>query len=232
MPGAAGFYKLLTPVPQQIADVHRQFAEVRTLLQRLPPPTGPLLADRVENAYLRFTAELDQLAVTTARRAEEALLRRYDSTRVRPDTGQQPHLRDLLSAIPVKATLATGTVGIGDVAELDRVPYWKAQEFGLSAGFVGRTLAGYFYEAGGGRGVAPDPGQFRQHPLFRPASIGSAPVMTITNPIRGGHFLEETAAEVTAAWLSDYGRIEDRALTAIAQVAAMVEAEISAARIV
>lgn len=234
MAGAAGFFHLLAPIPEQIAQVHSQFADVRLMIARLGtggPGTafGARLAPRVEAAYREFVSSLTVLAAQVARSAEEATRTKYDASRVRPDTGQSPHLRDLLHALPVKTTLATGAVGIGDVEELDKAPYWKAQEFGLDSGFVGRTLTGYFFGAGGsGPGYAPDPAMSRQHPIFRPVPVGLAPHMTISNPIVAGHFLTDASEEATAEWLNQYNRIEARAITQLKQVGAVIQAEIDA----
>lgn len=225
-----GFYAALLPVPTQIADVHARFGRLYTQLRSVRSPVATRAAAVVERAYAEFIAALDELAAEMAKVAEKEMVAAFDKTRTRPDSGVGPHLRDNLKAAPVRTSLATGAIGIGDLGKLNPFPYWKAQEFGLSEGFVGRTLTGYFYSPGYAAAFAPSPEMSREHPLFRPSSPGTAPHMTIRNPIQPGRFLESATVKARALWNRRYQQIENRAIRQLERVAAMlgVGAEITA----
>lgn len=196
-------------------------------------------------SYRKFNRDLDELARVTSVQAVGAMQQRLDRTERRRSTGIDPHLRDHLEARPLDAGVApfaTGAVGIGDEAVLDKLvdplypadgPYWRTQEFGTRA-HIGRRIRGYFFDPGGKNPTAPARGytgnkQIAQ-PLFVPGrpigAVGGIPggigprggrggKGTIRQPIRARHFIRDGSKDAEGKWRAGLQRIERESLVAI-----------------
>lgn len=204
------YFQRILPNLGQVARVYEGFIEVEreleTVARTSPDALVRSMASRqaylVRRAYQRFQEDMIALAERCAETANQEVITLYQKSRTpRGDTGNPPHLSEALptsEAIPTP--LPAGAVGITRLDELDKFDYWKAQEFGLSTGFVGREVKGWFFGSGfSGSPVAPDPAQSQNHPLFRPSGTGRT--MHIENPIEPGHFLTDTVDVVYALWL-------------------------------
>lgn len=177
----------------------------------------------VSSIGVELQRELDAVSIETARRADEAIIRKLQSTRRRPRTDRSRHLEDSIVSSPWQFPGAPSTLGgvkIALVDELDKAvnpsgygPYWSALEFGsVEVGNVmtGRTLYGTF--SGGGS----DPERPRR--AYRRDLLGDAIAPhaqfewggedqgkgVIHNEIEGRHFLRDGTEE---AWRYYAGRI-------------------------
>jgi len=191
----------------------------------------------LQRAYADFNADLDRVAKETAANARKAIRHQIAATRVRPDTGNGPHLRDVIRARPIHrfGIIATGEVGVADVDVLDALvnpntpqygPYWRSQEYGYQ--FRGKQLTGViggFYGPGFGSGpfradsrYAGRPGP---HPLFLPgavaggiaASVGhSAPkgggLVVFSTPLKRRGFIAKGADAAEVVWRAQLARVE------------------------
>jgi hypothetical protein len=190
-------------VVADIADVHRAFDRDMRLAERIIqvekaarlPPTAAATLLLLERAYVDFNRRLNELARTTAGQATASIKQRIQATRAlnRGDTGRGTHLRNAVRSRPLRPAgrLATGAVGVGDLAVLDALvnpvggygPYWRAQEYGTGTAEVpaqkGRVIRGYFFGRGFGGTPERPQQQFRglgvgPHPIFVSASAGAA----------------------------------------------------------
>lgn len=188
------------------------------LVATLEADGTPAQAQVVRAAYVRLLDELKTIARTTAAEAQKFIVEEEVKSRVRPDTGGDggPRMEDFLGVSqPLDAV--EGSVGINDESVLNAdVPWWWTNEEGYS-GHVGRVVHGFFYEQGFTGRAHPDPGQSREHPLFRaegPQSgrrqggklspvkqpKGTRPGMLIQNPIPERRFVRRGAGRAEAAW--------------------------------
>ncbi|MDQ1584485.1 MAG: hypothetical protein QOF36_2539 [Microbacteriaceae bacterium] len=206
----ADYFQRILPDLAQVERVYKLFVEVEaelvTAVRVSPDPavrrTAQNQARLVRRAYQQFQEDLIALAQRCAEVANEEVMRLYQDARTpRGDTGNPPHLSEALpTSEAVPTPVPAGVVGITRLDALEKFEYWKAQEFGLDEGFVGREVKGWFFGTGfSGPISAPDPGQSQNHPLFRPSSTGRT--MHIQNPIEPGHFLTDTVRTVEALWL-------------------------------
>lgn len=157
---------------------------------RMPKGAGRAQAVAIEVVEREVRTAVTRSGLQTAAFAQQRAQELLDKRIVRPATPSAPHLRDAIVARAVATRIPGGAVGIGDISRLDAHPYWKAQEFG-SQHLVGKTVRGFFFDSGGAR-HAPDPAQFREHPIFKP---GAGPKMVIENPIEGKGFLAEAVLD-------------------------------------
>jgi hypothetical protein len=186
-----------TFVVENVATIHRRYAASFRLVEDLiaaeraagvPPSVSTL--SLLEASYVRFNRDLDALAKRTAITATDNIKQRIRATRAlnRGDTGRGQHLRNAIrsAALPRIGGLATGAVGVADVAILDALrnpigrwgPYWQAQEYGTAAesarGEVpkqkGRVIRGAFF----GRGFSGDPSP--PDPNFQGLRVGPHPI--------------------------------------------------------
>lgn len=191
----------------------------------------------IQRAYADFNADLDRVAKQTAAVARNAIRHEIARTRLRPDTGNGPHLRDQIRVRPIHrfGPLATGEVGVADIEVLDLLvnpmgpqygPYWRSQEYGYK--FRGKQVTGIiggFYGPGFGSGpfradsaYAGRPGP---HPLFLPgnvaagvaASVGfGAPkgggLVKFRTPLKPRLFIQRGAAVAEAQWRAELAAIE------------------------
>lgn len=238
-------------VVRDIARVHLTFDQAIQLAERVERnaallrargrgrggniPRAAAILSEVKQSYAQFNRELNGLAARTAPRATEAARAVFDHTRKRPNTGVTPHLRTLIRSAPLHGilpgNLATGAVGIGNHTYLDKAvdplypgkSYWRAQEYGLDQGFVGRRVRGYFFGAGySGEPSRPGAAPSRTHPLFVPARQqmfnfggrgpgkrgGFGASMLIENPIEPRRFLERGRDHAYTQWLREWAGIQ------------------------
>jgi hypothetical protein len=181
-----------------VAELHRAFDRDFTLAERVIaaerraglPPTAINTLRLLEVAYADMNRGLDALAKRTAVEATAAIKQRIAATRARNrgDTGRGQHLRNAVKsrALPRVAGLATGEVGVADVAVLDALvnpiggygSYWRAQEYGTGVDSpfgpipsqVGRVIRGYFF----GRGFSGTPEPPREQ--YRGLGVGPSPI--------------------------------------------------------
>lgn len=242
-----------------IADVYKALGRevlncerinARFAAERLTPPLEKRRHDLLKLAK-ELRTQVDGLAQRTAVDSTRRIKQQLQGTRVpsRGPTGVEPHLANLIKSRPLAPT--TGAVGVADTSELDRAinpntpgygPYWRAQEYGTGShgapgedvpSQIGRTIVGFFYEAGGqGGGVRPQAqyaGGNGPHPLFIPSSQrresgadgGTGGKGTIHHEIKPRHFIRDGANLAAEKWQKEMRRIEERAT--IKAVKAMAE---------
>lgn len=248
-------YRRVFTVPD-VAKVHQEFlATIRTFeaveaawAKAGRPGVAVGTVRTLRAAYLDFNRGLDQLAETTAADATRRIKAILALRQKRPDSGMGTHLRNAIICRPIKdfGPLGTGEVGIADIAVLDRIvnpfgpqygPYWRAIEEGTRR-HVGRQVQGAFFGRGLGSGpFAPNPADFRRHPIFVTSAQGVAMAqdigvqggfgkrggrggrrMTIRRPIDAQHFIRDGANLVEPAWRAGLARVEGRAMREIGAV--------------
>lgn len=204
-PDGNRYFKLLG-VPPHLIRMYELLLTAQRLATIRPTPTGRVQAREIDRLILRVKQRVDADARATALEADRLIRARIESTRVRPPTlgikNSQTSLAGGVESRPVPSILpGGGAVGIADISLLIRatlrpsagssVPYyWRAQEFG-SEHNVGRTISGVFQPGE----AAPDPTQFRVHPVFtvRGGQGQTSYPMTIKKPIPERAFLREGA---------------------------------------
>lgn len=196
----ADYFTRFLPPPSAIAATHRKFIAVYETYAKLgrADPLAAAQARLIGAAYQDFQADLVVISERVAEAANHAIVELYEKSRVRPHTGNAPHLVEALpTSEPLKTVLPAGAVGIVNRDALDKFPYWAAQEFG-SSHLVGKEIRGWFFGTGFSGAFAPDPAESRHHPLFRPSGTGL--VAHIQKPIPEGKFIRETADLAFALW--------------------------------
>lgn len=179
----------------------------------------PDVAEEVGFLIANLRADLRQLALETAERADMRARHYLAARRKRPETPKGTHLSDLVSSHVTFANL--GGVGLFSLDELDKAvnpnggsdrPYWRAIEYGLEEGFVGRRLFGSFSVPGGNAAPSPQPIGRAEHAVFRarpPEDVEDAGWMTVKRPIRAQHFLRDAADEAVARYRARLRVIND-----------------------
>lgn len=209
-----------------LANERRVLAEQRARgLVRVVGTTARI--SLIEKAYAEWQRELQTLATVTAARATAHIQERIQATAVRPGTGNDPHLINLIVSRPVTTLgFITGQVGVADEQELDRAvnpygpqygPYWKAQEYG-NPGLVGRQLFGAFYGAGGSPpGYLPSSTGGNKDPIFITKAQGASPVgrMIVKRAPQARHFIRDGANLALIEWRKGLKTAEEIALVGI-----------------
>jgi hypothetical protein len=158
-------------------------------------------AARIAVIFDAFVTRIRKIAERTAELAEERIKDRIEATRVRPDTGRgRLKLKNMVRAEAWDPTgnIATGTVVIGIHEFLDRLPYWRAQEWGFR---YSHTPKGFFAGPGYGGVFLPNPADFRLHPLFIPSSKGRAFQRA---PVIGArHFMRDGTDAAVTYWRAE-----------------------------
>lgn len=187
--------------------------ELRTVVYRAAAmfelDLKPQLASRARRAFIELVNELEKIAVDIARLARHEIVQEEVQSRVRPDTGGDggPRLEDFLGESHPLPTLP-GSVGINFEPVLDEnVPWWWTNEEGYD-GLIGHEVKGFFFDSGFTSSAAPNPDQFREHPLFRPG--GRGPKMTVQNPIPDRRFVQHGYETAQAAWHARVGAARER----------------------
>lgn len=191
------------------------------------------LLDTVTLAYNTFNKNLAEAAEVAAAGAMVGMKERLNEHE-RPSAGSSPPAADLVIARPLSTgSIATGMVGVGDVAWLRRIinrqtgygTYWRALEYGTGQhgvpSQVGRILLGVF---GGQGGTDANPPQAQYaggrgpHPVFLSKSkLGEgtsklAGFGTIRVEMRGKHFIEYGADAAAVKWREDIAAAQERAV--------------------
>lgn len=182
-------------------------ADAIALSARLDADGEKAMAFAVRRNLLELLEKLKSIAARTAVDAQSEIKDAELSSRVRPvPTGDDVSLQDFLGrSNPLPEV--EGSVGVNDEALLDaNVSWWWTQEEGY-AGHVGREVKGYFYAQGYTAASAPNPSEFRQHPLFAAGSSrgggprgGKGRRMTIQRPIDERRFVRDGAKAAEAHW--------------------------------
>lgn len=145
---------------------------------------------------------------------------RIKSTQVRPDNPHGPKLIGAIESRPIRYPLLPAlAVGAVDIEILSKAttrpgankPYWRSQEFG-STHLVGRTLTGFFQPGN----AAPNPSQFRNHPLFEANSQGK--LMRVQRPIEERAFLQSGVMQGALFRRKIWRDIELQALREVRQI--------------
>lgn len=197
------------------------------------------LLDTLAVAYNTFNKNLRESAEVAAAGATVGMRDRLNEHE-RPSAGNSPPAADLVVARALDTgAIATGMVGVGDVAWLRRIvnratgygTYWRALEYGTGEhgvpSQVGRILLGVF----GGRGgtnANPPQSQFAggrgPHPVFLSKSrLGSGTAKyagfgTIRIEMRGKHFIEYGADLAAVKWREDIAAAQERAIQMLDEI--------------
>ena len=193
--------------------------------------------------FNRFRDDLKAVAKRIAVIATEEIKQAELDSRVRPHpTGDTEELQNYLGeSTPLEAV--PGSVGVNFEPVLEKnVSWWWTQEEGYS-GHVGRTVHGFFYDAGYVSASRPDPGAFREHPLFRaegpqrdtnafgpghefqsPSKSGKGvrPGMHIQNPIQPRQFVLRGGRAAEAKWHTEVRAAEAKFVAATERLIARV----------
>jgi hypothetical protein len=184
------------------------YTKVMTAVDVLRADGAQAQAQLLLAAFEDYWATLRKVAADIAAKAEEAIVRAEQDSRVRPDTagGGGPRLEDYIGKSDPLPSLP-GSVGVNNEEMLRHSPvsWWWTNEEGYS-GFIGEERQGFFFgEGGGGRGFIPSSSMAGQHPIFKPYG-GRAPTMLIDNPIPERRFVERGYDEVMADWHTEVDR--------------------------
>lgn len=205
----------------------------------------------LRSAYVDYVDQLQVIAREIAQLAHRSIVESEKHTRVRPDThdpsaeGGNERLETWLGYSDPIPDLP-GSVAVNDMRKLDKhVPWWWTNETGYS-GHVGRVVHGFFYDAGFTGASRPDPGQFREHPLFRAegpqrasgfrkdaklpprgTAKGTRPGMLIKNPIPERRFVQKGARTAEREW---HARVQRARASFIARVDSIAAAQRASAR--
>lgn len=168
-----------------------------------------------------LSIEMDTLALSTAEFVDARAVELLHERRKRGETDSNPHLADVIKSDVVRGPLAE--VGIADLATLAQArrrgrttggEYWRAQEFGLEQGFVGRHLHGVFTPSG----TSPGPSNADTGFQVTSPDGGDGAWMTIRHPIEPKHFLTDATHEAAVRYARELRRIvakADRRILAI-----------------
>lgn len=163
------------------------------------------------------------LSVRTSEIADAEIKAHIRSSAKRAVQTEPGGLIDQIQSEPIRADAGmVGVARLDGTPGLDNLAYWRAQEYGLDAGFVGRVIHGYFYDFGGSNPTEPEHGRGDQ-PFFAPDSGGG--FGTIKNPIEARHFLSKGTDAALVYWRREQQRINvnfsariDRALVGLRAV--------------
>lgn len=199
-----------------LADAPVVYAEMLKVIA-LARTRGELrTAEYLEVALIDFRNQMREIASETKVRSEEEIKRRIESTARRAAEVSGDLMGGVVSDViqPDAAMVGVGRITDGGMGD---VPYWRAQEYGLEEGFVGRVIKGYFTDIGGANPQAPD--QFfagrGTQPEFQMDSSGG--FGTIKHPIRPRHFMERGADTTARWWLAQTERAVNRTARQLAR---------------
>lgn len=181
-----------------------------------------LLADRLTKAYETLVKDLEYLSASVAGAGTLTLIDTERRTRVRPDSlgGGGPRLEDYLQCDPLAEL--PGSVGVANEEVLDAgVPWWSTNEIGSTAR-IGGHIFGLFYGSGFGSSSAPNPAEFRQHPIFEATTVSGSGPGVIEAPIPARRFIRDAIPEIDAVWLRGFGAAKAKLEAALTSVFAEV----------
>lgn len=224
MPDNYAYYLYARELPELYGTINREAVQLRR--------TGhDALAERLLKGYATLVEDLEYLSATIAGAGTVKLVQVERSTRVRPDSLGQggPRLEDFLRCDPLFEL--PGSVGVANETVLDGgVPWWSTNEEGSSAR-VGGHIFGLFYSGGLGSSSAPDPGQFRQHPIFEPTTVGGSGPGLIEAPIPARRFIRDAIPEVEAQWMRGFEQAKAKLEATLTSVFASLARERAAQKI-
>lgn len=198
----------------ELPQVIRRYERLIRLEVKATRAGRPDIAAQVGLVIVELRTEMSALATRTAEVADRAAVGYLAARRKRPETSKGVHLNELVKSRPTRPTL--GGVGFFSIDELNKAvnpnggsstPYWRAIEYGLDEGFVGRKLRG-FYQPGSSR---PSPERRGEHPIFESAAyLDDSPFMTISRPIRAQNFLSDGVRDAYSQYSRDLRDIDSR----------------------
>lgn len=225
-PDGRTYFKVLGPPHALAATYDFMTAAVRNYRRGAQIATDPrnrsfarARAEMIERALGRMRSELTALGRAGAVRAQSEAIARLRKTQVRPDPPTQgKRLQDLIVCRAIVTSLPSGSIGIGDMKELDRTPYWRAQEFGYILPEP-RIIPGYF-QPGFAR---PDAKQFRQHPVFEQFTYARGmPALNLPAGKRIAQqrrYLRDTVSSVAQWRLTKLNQVQADAVAALERAA-------------
>jgi hypothetical protein len=206
MPDTYAYYLFAEELPELYGAINREAIVLRRAGHEA-------LAARLLRAYDILVKDLEYLSNAIAGAGTVKLVERERSTRVRPDSlgDGGPRLEDYLQCDPLSEL--PGSVGIANEEVLDAgVPWWPTNEEGSSAR-VGGRIFGLFYGSGLSNSQAPDPGEFRQHSVFKATSVEGAGPGIIEAPIPARRFIRDAIPEIEVRWKKGFeaakGKLEE-----------------------
>lgn len=162
-------------------------------------------ADYLTLLFGEYRDSMISLSLRTAEVADASIQAAIKSSAKRSEQTKPGGLLDRVHSEPIRAD--AGLVGVGRLDGpdgMDNLAYWRAQEYGLEEGFVGRVLHGFFYDAGGANPTKPEHGRGDQ-PYFAPDAGGG--FGTIRHPIQARHFMRDGTNTAAKFWLREQRRI-------------------------
>lgn len=168
-PDGRRYFKVLPP-PAGLIDGYETLVKAsRTYQQAASRSVDPTLralnrqrAKKIDAALLKLTQRMSAVGKRGATMADAEARANFKRTQVRPDTSARQHLVDLMESRPLTTVLPAGAIGIFDMDRLDRVPYWRVQEFGYTIPTDRLPVPGYFMPGGS----PPRAAEFRHHAEF------------------------------------------------------------------
>lgn len=219
-PDGHRYFTILGP-QVHLLNGYRLLLDARDVVSRLPSGTGKASALVIDTILKDTQTAVNAAAIETAAVAERTVRGFVRARQLRPDPpgkGAGARLQDAITARAIRTFPAGGAVGIGDLDDLAKVvgddgqEYWRAQEFG-STHLVGRALRGRFQPGN----VAPNPADFRVHPVFEGVSYvpqgGRLSGPIIHNPIPEKAFLREGAYAAAIFRRDAFRKIERTAVS-------------------
>lgn len=216
--------------PPALLDTYRLLLKAEATARTIPGPEGVARARAVALLLVQIEDEVTAAGVATAIAADAAIKGNIAHTRVRPDTGRH-QLENAIQSRAVLSQPAGGAVGVADMDKLDSeavgdsdgAPYWRAQEAG-SSHLVGKRISGFFQPGAS----APDPSQFRNHPIFEPDPTGKA--MLIQRPIEARNFIRDGVKEADTTRLGLFRTIDRTAVVEMRTIVAGTHPYVERAR--
>jgi hypothetical protein len=172
----------------------------------------PALARSLEVALIQMEQELTLLGQRTVAIADTAIKDAIFATAKRaPQTEAGGLLERVMSEVVIPTAAGVGIARL-DSPGLNELPYWRAQNYGLSTqNFLGRRIFGLFYDLDFSNPQVP--GAARGQARFHPTTLGGPGV--IRRPIKPRHFLEAGDSAALAHWQQGRLRIETKAISEI-----------------
>lgn len=198
-----------------VVNAHQVYAEFLRMIDYSRARGERHTARLLEFALVEFRRDMATLAEGTKARSEAEIEARIRSTARRAEEVSGRLVGGIVSDViePDAAIVGIGRISGG--GGLSDVPYWRAQEYGLREGFVGRVIHGYF--DGGGLG--------RLQPLHAFSGRGVQPEFTldsssggfgtIRHPIQPRRFMERGAKAAERYWQAGRQKAVNRAVRTI-----------------
>lgn len=229
-PDGNTYFKVLGP-PRGLINGYRMILDaIKVYESAARRATDPTIrqqnlerAHRLDIAFKKLHDDMRALGVRTAQFADAQIRDNIDATQVRPDNGGS-RLRDNILSRPISTSLPAAAVGVADMSVLDKtvskhsrpVPYWRSQEFGLVV--HDEVIVPGFFEPGS---EAPDPQQFRVHPIFQQQVYAKGMPALLLKPgqrvAAERRFLRDGVAEAAMFRQRELKAIQGQALAALSR---------------